>query len=170
MESLRTTSLPFPELCAQLFEGGVSTGVGSFGPSSNDPEPTVEPFHVHNLEEETVEVVTSQPLPTTLASSSRTNVRNNRRAKQPSSEVDDDIMVVLKGLVGKHESPEMVEIPSYNACLQKLNGLEWDKEDPLFLIAMAFLGDKDNRKAWMGIPTEFAKKWVKTVGDKQGYK
>ena len=56
MESLRTTSLPIPKLCAQSFEGGVSTGVGSFEPSSNDTEPTVEPFHVHNLE--VVEVVT----------------------------------------------------------------------------------------------------------------
>ncbi|KAI3734087.1 hypothetical protein L6452_13548 [Arctium lappa] len=156
VESLRTTSLPFPELCAQLFEGGLSTGVGSFGPSSNDPEPTTEPFHVHNIEE--VEIVSSQPISSNPASS-RTNVRNNRRANQPSSQVDDDIMIVLKSLVGKHENPEMLEIPSYNACLQKLNELGWAKEDPLFRIAMALLGDKDNREAWMTIPTEFAKEW-----------
>ncbi|KAJ9538368.1 hypothetical protein OSB04_031101 [Centaurea solstitialis] len=166
VESLRTTSLPFPDLCAQLFEGGVSTGVASFGPSSKDPEPSVEPFHVHDVEE--VEVVTSQP--SNIASSYRTNARTNRRANQPSSAVDDDIMVVLKGLVGKHESPEKLEIPSYNACLQKLNEFELEQEDPLYVIAMSLLGDKDNGEPWMGIPKEFAKKWIKMVGDKQGYK
>ncbi|KAJ9545425.1 hypothetical protein OSB04_025132 [Centaurea solstitialis] len=166
VESLRTTSLSFPDLCAQLFEGGVSTGVASFGPSSKDPEPSVEPFHVHNVEE--VEVVTSQLLPSNLASSSRTNARTKRRANQPSSAVDDDIMVVLKGLAGKHESPEKLEIPSYNVCLQKLNKFEWEQEDPLYIIAMTLLRDKDNREPWMCIPKEFAKKWIKMVGEKQG--
>ncbi|KAJ9561941.1 hypothetical protein OSB04_007101 [Centaurea solstitialis] len=52
VESLRTTNLPFPDLCTQLFEGNVSTGIGSFGPLSNDLEPSVEPFFVSKNNEE----------------------------------------------------------------------------------------------------------------------
>ncbi|CAH9140541.1 unnamed protein product, partial [Cuscuta epithymum] len=39
IETLRTTSLPFPELCAQLFDGSVATGVESWGPTSVEPMP-----------------------------------------------------------------------------------------------------------------------------------
>ncbi|KAJ9557833.1 hypothetical protein OSB04_012447 [Centaurea solstitialis] len=46
VESLRTTSLPFPDLCAKLFEGGMSVGLGGHGPGSKDPLPTTEPFVV----------------------------------------------------------------------------------------------------------------------------
>ncbi|KAI3746744.1 hypothetical protein L6452_09183 [Arctium lappa] len=34
VEKLRTSPLPFPDLCVQLFDGVASTGVGSWGPTS----------------------------------------------------------------------------------------------------------------------------------------
>lgn len=165
VESLRTTNLPFPELCTQLFEGGVSTGVGSFGPLSNDPEPIVEPFFVSNNEE--MEISNSQPTSSTPVSSVRTQVRTSKR-KVTQTDIDEEILSVLKALAVKHN--DGVEHPSYMACLQKLDQLGWAKDDPMYRIAMALLGDKENREPWLMISPEFAVAWVKTVGDKQGYK
>ncbi|XP_076959515.1 L10-interacting MYB domain-containing protein-like [Bidens hawaiensis] len=46
--SLRSTPLPFPELCVQLFEGSTSNGFDSWGPSSTLPRPSEEVSN-HNL-------------------------------------------------------------------------------------------------------------------------
>ena len=44
IETLRTTPMPFPDLCEQLFDGTMSTGIKSWGPSSNEPcIPTFDP-------------------------------------------------------------------------------------------------------------------------------
>ncbi|KVH96290.1 hypothetical protein Ccrd_001625 [Cynara cardunculus var. scolymus] len=169
VESLRTTSLPFPELCAQLFEGGVSMGIGSFEPLSNDLEPSTEPLYLHNKEE--VLISDSQSTSSIPASSSHSQVRKNKRkGNQSCSDIDERILNILKALIAILGNRNRVEPPTYNACLQRLYELGWAKDDPLFRIAMALLSDKDNREAWMTIPPEFAVDWVKTVGDKQGYK
>lgn len=169
VESLRTTSLPFPELCEQLFEGG---GNGSFEPisnHSNDLEPSTEPLYLCNKEE--VEISESQSTSSIPASSSHSQVRKNKRKRNQScSNIDEEMLNVLKALVVILGNHNRVEAPTYSACLQKLYELGWAKDDPLFRIAMALLSDKDNREAWMTIPPEFAVDWVKTVGDKQGYK
>lgn len=169
VESLRTTSLPFPELCAQLFEGGASTGIECNEPFSNDPEPSTEPLCLQNKEE--VEISDSQYTSSIPASSSHSEVRKNKRkGNQSCSNIDEQILKVLEVLAVILGNQSKVEPPTYNACLQKLYELGWAKDDPLFRIAMALLSDKDNREAWMTIPSEFAVDWVKTVGDKQGYK
>lgn len=150
-----------------MFEGGVSTGIGSFGPLSNDPEPSVEPFFVSNNDE--VEISNSQPTSSTPVSSARTQVRTNKR-KVTQFDIDEEILSVLKALAVKHGNTDGVEPPSYMVCLQKLNELGWPKDGPMYRIAMALLGDKDNREPWLMIPPEFTVDWVKTIGDKQGYK
>lgn len=76
----------------------------------------------------------------------------------------------MKALAVKHGNSGDVETPSYMVCLEKLNDLGWPKDSPMYRIAMALLGDKQNREPWMMIQPEFAIDWVKTVGDKQGYK
>ncbi|KAJ9561940.1 LOW QUALITY PROTEIN: hypothetical protein OSB04_007100 [Centaurea solstitialis] len=98
----------------------------------------------------------------------RNQVRANKR-KVSESKIDEEILVVLKALAVKHSTPEPSK-PSYIDCLGKLNGLEWLKDGPLYRIAVALLGDKENREPWMMIPPAFAVDSVKTVGDKQGYK
>ncbi|KAJ9546352.1 hypothetical protein OSB04_018895 [Centaurea solstitialis] len=61
------------------------------------------------------------------------------------------------------------EVVSYEACLKKLDDLGWEKDDPLYGIAIALLTDNGNREAWMTIPEATAKVWVKAVGKKDGY-
>ena len=55
VESLKTTTLPFPELCAPLFDGTLSNGIKSNGPSSTDSRRVVEPHVVEDGED--IEVV-----------------------------------------------------------------------------------------------------------------
>ncbi|GJV45309.1 hypothetical protein Tco_1429845 [Tanacetum coccineum] len=58
VESLKTTSLPFPELCAPLFVGTLSSGVKSHGPSSTEPRRVVEPHMVEDYEH--IEVIANK--------------------------------------------------------------------------------------------------------------
>ncbi|XP_071704979.1 uncharacterized protein [Rutidosis leptorrhynchoides] len=54
-ESLRTTQLLYPTLCAQLFDGVVATGIQSYGPHSTAPMQelqVVDPVAVEQVKEE----------------------------------------------------------------------------------------------------------------------
>ncbi|KAJ9564195.1 hypothetical protein OSB04_000161 [Centaurea solstitialis] len=151
VESLRTTSLPFPDMCAQLFEGGMSVGLGGHGPGSKDPLPTTEPFVVINDEAASSDQVTSRAPVAKPKGKKKANVN---------SDLDDKLIKFLDHMSSKY-NPEVV---SYEACLKKLDDLGWEKDDPLYGIAIALLTDNRNREAWMTIPEATAKvgkNWVK---------
>lgn len=90
VKSLMSTTLPFPELCAQLFDGTLATGANSYGPSSTEPMPVVEP-HVVEDDEET-EVPNTQP--SKAPCPPLHPVRKKRKAKQPLDGVDEEILGV----------------------------------------------------------------------------
>ncbi|KAJ9552517.1 hypothetical protein OSB04_016562 [Centaurea solstitialis] len=165
VESLRTTSLPFPDLCARLFEGGMSVGLGGHGPRSKDPLPTTEPFVVINDEvpvSSDQDPLSSSPTPTSRAPVAKPKGKKNANVN---SDLDDKLIKFLDHMSSKY-NPEVV---SYEACLKKLDDLGWEKDDPLYGIAIALLTDNGNREAWMTIPEATAKVWVKAVGKKDGY-
>ncbi|KAL6577298.1 hypothetical protein OROMI_011574 [Orobanche minor] len=165
VESLRTTNFPFPYLCARLFEGGMSTGMGGHGPSSKDSLPTTEPFVVIDTETNTSN---DQPHMSSTPCTSRAPVgkAKGKKSTKPTSELDEKLIHFLDSMSSRYGNPELV---SYDSCLKKLNDLGWERDDPLYRIAFSLLTDTRNREAWMTIPGEIAKDWVKTVGAKQGY-
>ncbi|KAL6522622.1 hypothetical protein OROMI_031580 [Orobanche minor] len=155
-ESLRSTPLPRPELCAQLFEGGVCTGIAGHGPTSKRPLPTKELFVVKDEE-------------TPIASEQAPAKKKSKKGCEVSSDLDDKLKMVLESMALKQATPGPETI-TYEACLKRLNELGWEKGHPLFRIAYSLLTDVQNREAWMTLPAEFAMDWVKIVGAKQGYK
>ncbi|XP_024961100.1 uncharacterized protein LOC112501644 [Cynara cardunculus var. scolymus] len=155
VESLRTTSLPYPDLCARLFEGGMSTGIGGHGPSSKDPLPITELFVV--IEEE-INFPSDQALVSSTPCSSRALVEKHKLKKTmaTTSELEEKLIKFLDTMASKYGNPELF---SYESCLKKLNELGWAKDDPLYRIAFSLLTDNHNREALMTIPSEFAKEW-----------
>ncbi|GJZ33184.1 hypothetical protein Tco_0578620 [Tanacetum coccineum] len=134
VESLKTTTLPFPELCAPLFDGTLSTGIKSNGPSSTEPRRVVEPHVVED--DEDIEAVSIES-PTPPCSS------------RPSAS----------------ESPP--KPPSIEDCESKLNGLGWDKSDPLYETALAIFCDLNDhyRECWMKLkPERFAPQLYESAG------
>ncbi|XP_024960315.1 L10-interacting MYB domain-containing protein-like [Cynara cardunculus var. scolymus] len=117
VESLRTTSLPYLDLCARLFEGDMSTGIGGHGPSSKDHLPTTEPFVV--IEEE-INVSSDQAPVSSTPCSSRVPVEKHKRKKTmaTTSELDEKLIKILDTMASKYGNPELF---SYESCLKKLN-------------------------------------------------
>ncbi|XP_024962168.1 uncharacterized protein LOC112502491 [Cynara cardunculus var. scolymus] len=155
VESLRTTSLPYPDLCARLFEGGMSTCVGGYGPSSKDPLPTTEPFVV--IEEE-INVSSDQAPVSSTPCSSHAPVEKQKHKKttKDNSELDEKLIKFLDTMASKYGNYALV---SYESCPQKLNELGWAKDDPLYHIAFSLLMGNRNRETWMTIASEIAKEW-----------
>lgn len=71
-------TLPFPELCAPLFDGTSSTGVKSVGPSSTEPRRVFE-AHVVEDDEETEVVNIDSPC---SSRAPRLPVKTKKRGKQ----------------------------------------------------------------------------------------
>ncbi|PWA73765.1 myb/SANT-like domain-containing protein [Artemisia annua] len=130
-KSLKTTSLPFPELCAPLFDGTLSTGFKSARPSSKEPRRVVEAHVV--VDDEEIEVVNvDSPTPLCSSRDPRPPVKTNKIGKQLLDGIEEEILGVLKVIANKinqptSESPPKPEPPSVEDCENKLNGLEWDE-------------------------------------------
>ncbi|GJS37962.1 hypothetical protein Tco_0536344 [Tanacetum coccineum] len=131
VESLKTTTSPFLELYAPLFDGTLSTGVKSDGPSSIEPRRVLE-AHVVEDDEETEVVNVDSPTPS--CSSLIANKIN-----QPTS-----------------KSPPKPKPPSVEDCENSLNGLKWDEDDPLYKTALAIFCDPNDhyRECWMKLKPE----------------
>ncbi|KAL6548760.1 hypothetical protein OROGR_008526 [Orobanche gracilis] len=82
-----------------------------------------------------------------------------KKSTKPTSELDEKLIHFLDSMSSRYGNPELV---SYDSCLKKLNDLGWERDDPLYRIALSLLTDTRNREAWMTIPGEIAKDWVKT--------
>ncbi|GKC75489.1 hypothetical protein Tco_1126263 [Tanacetum coccineum] len=93
VESLKTTRLPFPELCVPLFDGTLSSGVKSHGPSSTEPRRVVEPHMVED--DEHIEVVNVEsPTPPWSSHAPRPPVKTKKRGKQLMDGVEEGILGV----------------------------------------------------------------------------
>ncbi|GJY28590.1 hypothetical protein Tco_0404357 [Tanacetum coccineum] len=124
-------SLPYPELCAPLFDGTLSTGFKSVGPSSTEPRRVVQ-AHIVEDDEETEVVNVDSPTPSCSSCDPRPSVKTRKRGKQFMDGVEEEIMGVLKVIANKinepiSESPSKPEPPSVEDCENKLNDLEWMK-------------------------------------------
>ncbi|CAH9104904.1 unnamed protein product, partial [Cuscuta epithymum] len=159
IETLRTTSLPFPELCAQLFDGSVATGVESWGPTSTEPMP-----HGHTssdgpiVVEEEVEFEGAQDMSTSTGQCSKSK-KLKTKGKQANSAIDEEVLTVIRLVASKHakpEAPSKPEPPTFDDCMNKLKMLGWEGDDPLYGVALAIFCDPNDlyREAWMKIEAE----------------
>ncbi|GKB23335.1 Myb/SANT-like domain-containing protein [Tanacetum coccineum] len=120
VESLKTTSLPFPELCAPLCDGTLSSDVNSHGPSSTEPRRVVEPHTVED--DEHIEVLNVES-PTHPCSSHapRLPIKTKKRGKQLMDGVEEEILGVLKVIANKINQPRppLTSPPSVEDCKNK---------------------------------------------------
>ncbi|KAL8228098.1 hypothetical protein R6Q57_015682 [Mikania cordata] len=180
--SLRTSSLPFPDLCAALFDGNAATGnckwsstqttsiVGSSsihrvqqfllmdteddaGTSQhNTPDPTADPSFETTRE--------PSPEPTREPSPEPNPSKRPRTSKSSSISADDlanDMKKVLQYLIKGKEGPTVLE------CSEKLKLVGLDPVDTLFLAAYHIFGVSTGmRGAWMALPDipEVLKGWL----------
>ncbi|CAH9112901.1 unnamed protein product, partial [Cuscuta epithymum] len=141
VETLKTTSLPFPELCAQLFDGSVATGAEGWGPSAVEPmshghtstenTPSQSPFVVEDEDE----VQGGQSVSTSIAQcSTHKKVKKlKNKGKQVTSAIDDVILSAIRIVAAKQakpESPPKVAPPTFDDCINKLKTLGWEGDDP----------------------------------------
>ncbi|GJS50993.1 hypothetical protein Tco_0624355 [Tanacetum coccineum] len=130
VESLKTTSLPFLELCAPLFDGTLSSGLKSHGPSSTELRRVVEPHMVEDNEH--IEVVNVES-PTHPCSSNAPRLPvKTKKGKQLMDRVEEEILGFIHVVANKinQPGPPLTSPPSVEDGENKLNDLGWDENDP----------------------------------------
>ncbi|GKE76800.1 hypothetical protein Tco_1542920 [Tanacetum coccineum] len=130
VESLKTTSLLFPKLCAPLFDGTLSSSAKSHGPSLTEPRLVVKPHMVED--DEHIEVVNVES-PTFPCSSyvPRPPVKI-KKGKQLMDRVEEEILGFIHVVANKinQPGPPLTSPPSVEDSENKLNDLGWDENDP----------------------------------------
>ncbi|GJW82627.1 Myb/SANT-like domain-containing protein [Tanacetum coccineum] len=111
VKPLKTTVLHFPELCAQLFDGTMATGIKGGGPSSHEPVYVGEPHMVDDADATKVPYTESSK----ATSKAPCAVKNKRKRRQPTDGVEEEILGVLKVIAEKiveSEPPRKLKPPT----------------------------------------------------------
>lgn len=169
-----TTTLPFPNLCAQLYDGTLATGIKGHGPSSIPSVRVVEPHVIE--EDDDIEVLNTEP-PKDPSSSRKPDpptIKNKSKRKQPMDDVDEEILGVLKVIANKineAEPPPKPDAPTIEDCQNKMNDLGWAEDDPLYEVALAIFCEQNDRyrEGWMQLKPERCVNWVKMIGRSKGF-
>lgn len=180
---LKTSGLPFPELCRSLFESVAATGNRGWGPSSSNPRPgTSQAVATQLLEMVRTDqnVIISEneedAPPTPGAQSNATNASNStthgdtinrKRKRSQSSDLDSKMSAVLDLILKKHSGPSIID------CTEKLERVGWNNSSPLYLAAVSiFTGGQNYRETWMMFKDHDRANmegWIMLVGKKLGY-
>ncbi|XP_009625023.1 L10-interacting MYB domain-containing protein-like [Nicotiana tomentosiformis] len=169
-KALKTSPLPFPDLCTKLFEGSIATGVHGWSPSCTYPRPGVSSVST-TIDVDTLDSVEdlvgnkNDGAPTDYPSQSSVLIEKKpleKKKKSASSQLDieEKMSIALELLVKNNSGPDVEE------CMEKLEKLGW--EEPLYSATVSILCEGDSyRKAWMNI-TEVDKleNWIKAMGKK----
>ncbi|GJV76337.1 hypothetical protein Tco_1507921 [Tanacetum coccineum] len=148
VKPLKTTVLHFPELCAQLFDGTITTGIKGGGLSSHEPVYVGEPHMVEDADA--------------------------TKRRQPTDGVEEEILGVLKVIAGKiveSEPPRKLEPPTLKDCQGNLIDLKWVEDDPLYEVALAIFCEPTDRyrEGWMKLKPKRYVGWVKMIGRSKGF-
>ncbi|KAJ9539185.1 hypothetical protein OSB04_031918 [Centaurea solstitialis] len=135
----------------------MSVGLEGHGPGSKNHLPTTEPFVVIN--DESPASSDQAPMSSTPTPTSRPPVAKPKGNANVNSDLDDKLIKFLDHMSSKY-NPEIV---SYEICLKKLDDIGWEKDDPLYGIAIALLTNNRNREAWIAIPEATAKVWEEMI-------
>ncbi|KAK1435045.1 hypothetical protein QVD17_00803 [Tagetes erecta] len=159
VEALRRSSLSYPELCIQLFEGSTSNGFDSWGPSSTLPHPSeeVSDYNLNGLDD----IVSTQMEPATQGVSEESSVRS-RNKREFLTQVGEEISKVAKMLIEKHNLSNDMD-----ACMEKLGSLGWEDFEARYQTTLLLFGEStDIKKVWLKLQTHTCELWVKNAGAK----
>ncbi|KAI3778684.1 hypothetical protein L2E82_08067 [Cichorium intybus] len=171
VETLRNTSMPFPDLCAQLLDGTMSTGIKSWGSSS--VEPYIPTFESQSVEDEELEILNDTIRPTCSSSSQPQPLIKNKKSKgkQSINVVEEKILGVLEMIANKINKPEPPPKPTFEYFLSKLNKLGWPEYDPTYQVAIALFSDENYyyRDCRMQLKPELCLNWVTMIRRSKGF-
>lgn len=172
MEKLKNAPLPCPDLCTKLFEGVTATGFHSWGPSSTLPHPAEE-FSEHDVDDVQCTQMETELPPVSEESSGRSkrkaSTRSSKEVRRKTldddlREVGNEIINVAKMLVEKNSIDNDMD-----ACMEKLEKMEWGEEDPRYDTALLLFGESaDIRKVWLRLKPVSCESWVRNAGRKFG--
>ena len=125
-------------------------------------------------DDEHIEVVNVESLTTPCSPGApHPHVKTKKRGKQSMDGVEEEILGVLKVIVDniKQPGPPLTSTPSVEDCENKLNGLGWDEDDPLYEIALAIFCDPNDHymEGWMKLKPQRCVNWVKMIGRSKGF-
>ncbi|KAK9074553.1 hypothetical protein SSX86_007151 [Deinandra increscens subsp. villosa] len=174
VEKLRNAPLICPDLCTKLFEGVVSTGVHCWGPSSTLPHPAEE-FSAHDMDEDHYTQMETDAPHASDESSGRSKHHegqgNSKRVRR--NTFDDDLREVGKEIVNvakmlvESERLNREKEDDVDACMEKLEKMEWGEGDPRYDTALLLFGESaDLRKVWLRLKTSSCESWVRNAGRK----
>ncbi|XP_076945709.1 uncharacterized protein LOC143616896 [Bidens hawaiensis] len=168
VESFRSVSLLYPELCIQLFEGSTSNGFDSWGPSSTLPRPSEEVSDKNLNDIEDFEFTQMEPPTQGVSEELSGRSREKRKVKETFNskliEFGDHITKVAKMLIEKHNLSNGMD-----ACMEKLETLGWGELDAKYQKALLLFGESaDLRKVWLRLSPHGCEIWVKNAGSKYG--
>ncbi|XP_023758014.1 uncharacterized protein LOC111906492 [Lactuca sativa] len=186
--SLRTIPLPFPDLCAHLFDGNSATGnfrsystqsSSVAGASSCHLPPlqiTATPFHA--IDDDGDDTFHHEPPPSAASPSGNPNKRAKPSTPIPPSAspsasspdgtsiTGDDLALEMKKAL--QSLTKGYTIPQ---CLEKLEVLQLGPTDPLRFVAYHIFGGTMNmREMWMHLPDvpEILRGWLEMTGTSLG--
>ncbi|CAI9302966.1 unnamed protein product [Lactuca saligna] len=166
VETLRNTSLLFPDLCAQLFDGVMTNGIKSLEPISAEP---ITAIVVKDDEEIEIPKDTMDSLSSSSSDPPPPPVKKKQKMSKKS--IDEEILGVLKIIADKMSKSETPPKPTFEECEKKLKKLGWSEDDPLHVVACAiFCEENDNYKeCWMKLNPKMCANWVKMIGRSKGF-
>nr|GEY84626.1 hypothetical protein [Tanacetum cinerariifolium] len=143
VKPLKSMTLHFHELCAQLFDGTMANGIKSCGTRSHETTHVVEPHVIEDDEDIGVSGTTSQ---------------------KPQSKV-------IAHRIIEPEQPPKPEPPTLEDCQNKLKTIRWAEDDPLYEVALAIFCEPNDRyrEGWMQLKAERCIGWVKMIGRSKGF-
>nr|XP_009611407.2 uncharacterized protein LOC104104919 [Nicotiana tomentosiformis] len=147
-KTLKSSPLPFPDLCTALFEGSTATGIHGWSPSCSIPRPGVSSLST-NVDIDTLDDVedlhgdkNDGTSINSLVSTERKNTGKKRKTTMSRVEIDDKMSTALELLIKKNSAPNVEE------CMVKLEGIGW--EESLYSATVSILCEGDSyRHAWM---------------------
>lgn len=159
-EKLRSVPLIFPDLLSQLFDGAAGTGTESWGPSSRQPRPVTQDVNYHVFDDvQCTQDETPTPMdqtttqtPMAPASAGETSSAppqkkgTKRKDKDDGDKVDIDLLEVGQSIAkvasAIYEATTLDN--NIDACMEKLETLEWGEDDPRYETATLEWGEVGN--------------------------
>ncbi|GJS69603.1 Myb/SANT-like domain-containing protein, partial [Tanacetum coccineum] len=174
VKPLKTTTLHFLKLYAQLFDGTMATGIKSYGTRSNEHARVVKPHVVEDNDDIEVPNTSSSKATSKAPSKDHCAVKNKKKRRQSMDGAEEEILGVLKVIAGKileSQPPLKPETPTLEDCQSKLNVLGWLEDDPLYDVALAIFCEPSDRyrEGWMQLKPERYVSWVKMIGRSKGF-
>ncbi|GKB56968.1 Myb/SANT-like domain, harbinger transposase-derived nuclease domain protein [Tanacetum coccineum] len=179
--SLRETPLPYPELCATLFDKSYATGSISRSPNPLNPSLSLNPnilvvqsedVNVNSQDACIIQDTSLEGGPSVPPSLSSPNVDQDRPRKKSKKNIDlteleADMRKVIANFANENKGPTIDD------SHEKLKKLGFESTNPMFLAAFVIFSQPSYnfRESWMTLPSDpdVMKGWNKMITKTLGY-